>query len=62
MALCTGICTTLVMILYNTPLDICYICVLQVCVNVHVLHLCYCTGAARSKILFLGYFAINLLL
>jgi hypothetical protein len=61
MALCTGIYTTLAMISYNTSLDICYICGLQVCVYVHVLHLCYRTVAARSKILFLGYFAVNLL-
>jgi len=31
------------------------------CVNVHALHLCYRTVSARSKILFLGYFPINLL-
>ena len=61
MALCTGIYTILARILYNTLLDICYICVLQVCVNAHVLHLCYRTVADRSKTLFLGYVAINLL-
>jgi hypothetical protein len=63
---------TLAMIFYNTPLDICYICVLQFCVilhvlylyyrvNLHVLYLYYRTVTARSKILYLGYFAINLL-
>jgi hypothetical protein len=42
-------------------IDIRYICVLQVCVNVHVLHLCYRTVAVRNKCLFLCYAAINLL-
>jgi hypothetical protein len=61
MALFIGIYTTVAIIFYNTPLDICYICVLQVCVNVNILHVYYRTVVARSKILFLGYFAINFL-
>jgi hypothetical protein len=61
MALFTDIYTTLARILYNTLIDIYCIRVLQVCVNLHVLRLCYRTVADRSKILFLGYVAINLL-